>query len=467
MGDKQVLLRGLPKVDEVLQDERLVLFYETMPRPLIVDTVREAVGDVRNGILEGTVDRGLSQDEIMDRITGILSEKKKRTMRRVLNATGVVLHTNLGRARLSSNASGAVWEIMDAYCTLEYDLKSGTRGSRHAIVEGIIKKVTGAEAAMAVNNNAAATMLALAALARGKEVVVSRGELVEVGGSFRIPDVMSESGAFLKEVGTTNKTRISDYRSAYKEGVTGCFMKVHTSNYRIVGFTEDVKLEQMAQLGRELGLPVIYDMGNGLMADLKRYGLDEPTVTDALKSGADVVLFSGDKLLGGPQAGILIGKKEYIDKMKEHPLARAFRVDKMTLAALEATFLQYIDQEAALKEIPVLKMICASPLELKERAEMLGVMLKAACPDLRVQVESCRDQVGGGSAPTCELEGYGVAVWKEGLSAQRMERKLRKAPVPLIVRVNHDRVLLDVRTLSDEEFLPAVEAFSGMEGGES
>lgn len=459
MGDIHVLLRGLPKVDEVLQDKRLVLFYETMPRPLIVETVRDAVGDMRTAILEGTIDRVLSRGEIMDRITAILTEKKKKPLRRVLNATGVVLHTNLGRARLSREASQAVVDVMDAYCTLEYDLKSGTRGSRHQIVEDIVKKVTGAEAAMAVNNNAAATMLVLAAMARGKEVVVSRGELVEVGGSFRIPDVMGESGAILKEVGATNKTRISDYRNAYEEGVTGCFMKVHTSNYRIVGFTKDVGLKQMSVLGKELGLPVIYDMGSGLMTDLRWYGLDEPTVTDALTDGADVVLFSGDKLLGGPQAGIIIGKKEYIDKMKEHPLARAFRVDKMTLAALEATFSQYIDQEAAVKEIPVLKMICARPHELKERAGRLADMLKAACPDFHYEIESCTDQVGGGSAPTCGLKGYGIGVWKEDLPAQKLERKLRKAPVPLIVRVNHDRVLVDVRTLGDEEFPLVTEAF--------
>lgn len=460
MEDRQILLRGLPKVDEVLQDERLVLFYGTMPRPLIVEAVREAVEDVRTGILEGTVEKIPSQDEIMSGITKRLAEKKKKTLRRVLNATGVVLHTNLGRARLSREASQAVCEIMDAYCSLEYDLKAGARGSRHTIVEDIVKKVTGAEAAMAVNNNAAATMLVLAALSRGKEAVVSRGELVEVGGSFRIPDVMSESGAILKEVGATNKTRLTDYRNVFQEGVTGCFMKVHTSNYRIVGFTEDVGLEQLAGLGRECSVPVIYDMGSGLMTDLRWYGLDEPTVTHALKAGADVVLFSGDKLLGGPQAGIIVGKQEYIHRMKQHPLARAFRVDKMTLAALEATFSQYIDQEKAVRDIPVLQMICAKPGELKDRAEALKKMLEGACPGFICQVEPCTDQVGGGSAPVCELAGFGVAVWKEGLAAQKLERRLRKAAVPLIVRVSHDKVLVDVRTLTDQEFPLVAEAFT-------
>lgn len=466
MGDKQVLLRMLPKVDEVLQDGRLFLFFETMPRPLIVETVREAVGDLRREVLEGKIEEIPDRDRLIDRITSALTEKKKKKLRRVLNATGVVLHTNLGRARLSTRAAEAVTDIMDAYCCLEYDLKAGARGNRHDIVEGIVKKVTGAEAAMVVNNNAAATMLVLAAMARGREVVVSRGELVEVGGSFRIPDVMSESGAVLREVGATNKTRLSDYRKAYEEGVTACFMKVHTSNYRILGFSEDVGLSEMVELGRELSVPVIYDMGNGLMTDLRYYGVDEPTVTDALEAGADVVLFSGDKLLGGPQAGVIIGKKEWIDKMKTHPLARAFRVDKMTLAALEATFFQYIDREASVREIPVLRMICATSDELKKRAEKLKEVLSQACPGYCYEIEACDDQVGGGSAPTCILKGWGVAVWKEGVPAQKLERRLRKAGVPLIVRISHDRVLVDVRTLADEEFSMAAEAFIYAEGGE-
>ena len=467
MEDRQALLRGLPKVDEVLQDERLFLFFESTPRPLIVETVREAVGDLRAAVLRGETERIPSRDELVERITGALTEKNRRVLRRVLNATGVVLHTNLGRARLSAEASRAVGEIADSYCTLEYDIRAGARGSRQDIVEGIVCRVTGAEAAMAVNNNAAATMLVLAALARGLEVVVSRGELVEIGGSFRIPDVMSESGAVLREVGTTNKTRLADYRSVWASGVTGAFMKVHTSNYRIVGFTEDVPLASMAELGRELSVPVIYDMGNGLLADLSRYGLEEPTVTDALKAGADVVLFSGDKLLGGPQAGIIVGRKTYIDRMKSHPLARAFRVDKMTLAALEATFTQYIDRDRALKDIPVLRMICAKTEELRARAERFGEMLTAACPGLRVEVEACEDQVGGGSAPTSRLPGFGVSVRQEGLSAQKLERRLRKAPVPLIVRVGHDRVLVDVRTLAEEELALAVEAFVCAKGGEN
>ena len=360
MDNMQDILRRIPKIDEVLQNQRLVLFYGTTPRSVIVESVRETIDNLRKEILSGNTEGLDNEEALMDEIVDSIIAKKKKTLRRVINATGVVLHTNLGRAQLSKAAAQAVMDIADNYSTLEYDLKKGTRGSRQDIVENIVKKVTGAEAAMVVNNNAAATMIVLASMARGKEVVVSRGELVEIGGSFRIPEVMSESGAILREVGATNKTKVSDYERAYDPELTAAFMKVHTSNFRIIGFTEDVSLPDMVALGREKGVPVIYDMGNGLMVDLQKYGVNEPTVMDALKADPDVILFSGDKLLGGPQGGIIIGKKKYIDQMKKHPLARAFRVDKMTLAALEATFYQYLDMDKAMKEIPTLAMISAS-----------------------------------------------------------------------------------------------------------
>ena len=452
MEDRQALLRGLPKVDEVLQDERLFLFFESTPRPLIVETVREAVEDLRAAVLRGETERIPSRDELVERITGALTEKNRRVLRRVLNATGVVLHTNLGRARLSAEASRAVGEIADSYCTLEYDIRAGARGSRQDIVEGIVCRVTGAEAAMAVNNNAAATMLVLAALARGQEVVVSRGELVEIGGSFRIPDVMSESGAVLREVGTTNKTRVADYRSVWASGVTGAFMKVHTSNYRIVGFTEDVPLASMAELGRELSVPVIYDMGNGLLADLSRYGLEEPTVTDALKAGADVVLFSGDKLLGGPQAGIIVGRKTYIDRMKSHPLARAFRVDKMTLAALEATLRLYLDPRDAMEEIPTLKMLAVTLEQLEAKANRLRDAIAAKTSGCALSVIEELGQVGGGSVPTQMLKSRVVAIVPSAISVMELEKRLRACPVPVIGRINKDQYLLDVRTIEESDF---------------
>ena len=466
MDNMQDILRRIPKIDEVLQNQRLVLFYGTTPRSVIVESVRETIDNLRKEILSGNTEGLDNEEALMDEIVDSIIAKKKKTLRRVINATGVVLHTNLGRAQLSKAAAQAVMDIADNYSTLEYDLKKGTRGSRQDIVENIVKKVTGAEAAMVVNNNAAATMIVLASMARGKEVVVSRGELVEIGGSFRIPEVMSESGAILREVGATNKTKVSDYERAYDPELTAAFMKVHTSNFRIIGFTEDVSLPDMVALGREKGVPVIYDMGNGLMVDLQRYGVNEPTVMDALKADPDVILFSGDKLLGGPQGGIIIGKKKYIDQMKKHPLARAFRVDKMTLAALEATFYQYLDMDKAMKEIPTLAMISASREELQDKAAALIRALQEKAPEYEYDTEAVTDQVGGGSAPANYLEGIVVSIRNTGLTAEQMERRLRKAEVPVIARISHEHILLDVRCIKEEEYALVAEAVAQTKGGE-
>ncbi len=452
MEDRRELLRRIPKIDEVLQDERLFFFTESTPRAVIVDSVREVIEELRKDILEGRRNQMETKETLMTEIVARIGGKKKRSLRRVINATGVVLHTNLGRANLSEKACESIMDVARNYTNLEYDIKKGSRGSRHDHVEKILTKITGAEAAMVVNNNAAATMLCLSALAKGKEVIVSRGELVEIGGSFRVPEIMEQSGAKLMDVGTTNKTKPSDYLNAYHEGETGALMKVHTSNYRILGFTQEVELPEMVELGRRLNLPVIYDMGSGLMADLNDYGVDEPTVLDALKTGIDVILFSGDKLLGGPQGGIIAGKKEYIDKMKAHPLARAFRVDKMTLAAMEATFFEYSDLRQAKKTIPVLNMITTSPEELKERADKLADIIRGISEDYEVQVEPCKDQVGGGSAPTVLLDGYAVVIRHKTLTPEKMERLLRKAEIPVIVRISHNQVYLDVRTIREDEF---------------
>lgn len=452
MENMQKLLRGLPKIDELLLDEQLVFFMESTPRAVVVNAARELIDSMRKQILAGECSeipvRTALISEICDAVTG----KKKKNLRPLVNATGVVLHTNLGRANLCKSAVESVLAVADSYSNLEYDVKKGARGSRHDHVEKIIAKITGAEAAMVVNNNAAATMLCLSALANGKEVVTSRGELVEIGGSFRIPDIMEQSGAHLKEVGTTNKTKPSDYSNAYDPERTAAFLKVHTSNYRIVGFTQEVSLKEMVALGKEYQVPVIYDMGSGLMADLTRYGVDEPTVVDALNDGADVVLFSGDKLLGGPQGGILIGKKEYIDKMKKHPLARVLRVDKMTLAAMEATFFEYLDMDTAKKNIPVLNMITVTEEELKRRAEELIHVIESKTDAYTLGIADCKDQVGGGSAPMVRLNGCAVTVSSNDISAERLERLMRKAEIPVIVRVAHDEVLLSVRTIKECEY---------------
>lgn len=459
MDNRQMVLREIPKIDELLMDEQLIFFMETTPRAVVVDAAREVIEEIRKDALAGTRTEVPKREAIVEEICRRITGKKKKNLKRLINGTGVVLHTNLGRARLCRGAVESVLSVADSYSNLEYDVKKGARGSRHDHVEQIIRRITGAEAAMVVNNNAAATMLCLSAMAYGKEVIVSRGELVEIGGSFRIPEIMEQSGAHLKEVGTTNKTKPSDYERAWNPETTGALMKVHTSNYRILGFTQEVTLKEMAALGKKMGLPVIYDMGSGLMADLSRYGVDEPTVTDALKDGADVVLFSGDKLLGGPQGGIIIGKKEYVDRMKQHPLARAFRVDKMTIAAMEATFFEYLDMEDAVKNIPVLRMIAEGRETLEKKAEALAKLLASMAPGADIHVEDCYDQVGGGSAPTVRLKGTAVSVVLPGTTAEKLERLLRKAEVPVIARVAHDRTLLSVRTIEESEFVCVAEAF--------
>lgn len=463
MGKNQELLRKLPKIDEMLQDEHLIFFTEIMPRQVVVETLREVIDMVRREIIDGRREEIPAVEELAGLVKQRVFEEQGKSLRRVINATGVVLHTNLGRANLSRRACESVLEAAGYYSNLEYDIKKGSRGSRHDHVEQLIRKITGAQAAMVVNNNAAATMLCLSALARGKEVITSRGELVEIGGSFRIPEIMEESGAHLLEVGATNKTKPADYRKAFHGEMTGAFLKVYTSNYKIVGFTQEVSIRELAALrdeSEEFSVPVIYDMGSGLMTDLSGCGIGEPTVTEALKEGADVVLFSGDKLLGGPQCGVVIGKKEYVDRMKSHPMARAFRVDKMTLAALEATFFEYQDSKRAMREIPVLRMITETGIRLKEKAEKLCGQLSEAAPSLEFMVEPCRDQVGGGSAPLVMLEGYAVTVSGEDFNAERSERLLRKEELPIIARVARDKLWLSVRTIEETEFKWIREAFS-------
>ena len=463
MGKNQELLRKLPKIDEMLQDEHLIFFTEIMPRQVVVETLREVIDMVRREIIDGRREEIPAVEELAGLVKQRVFEEQGKSLRRVINATGVVLHTNLGRANLSRRACESVLEAAGYYSNLEYDIKKGSRGSRHDHVEQLIRKITGAQAAMVVNNNAAATMLCLSALARGKEVITSRGELVEIGGSFRIPEIMEESGAHLLEVGATNKTKPADYRKAFHGEMTGAFLKVHTSTYKIVGFTQEVSIRELAALrdeSEEFSVPVIYDMGSGLMTDLSGCGIGEPTVTEALKEGADVVLFSGDKLLGGPQCGVVIGKKEYVDRMKSHPMARAFRVDKMTLAALEATFFEYQDSKRAMREIPVLRMITETGIRLKEKAEKLCGQLSEAAPSLEFMVEPCRDQVGGGSAPLVMLEGYAVTVSGEDFNAERSERLLRKEELPIIARVARDKLWLSVRTIEETEFKWIREAFS-------
>ncbi len=449
MDRKRQLLAGLPKVDEVLHDSRLEGFVGDTPRELVLDAVKEAIDERRQRILQSWEHMDdMEPAPFFDTIKEKIRQKRQHSLKRVVNATGVVLHTNLGRAALAESACQRLMEIGSGYSNLEYDVRKGARGLRNSHVEQMITKITGAEAAMAVNNNAAATLLCLSAMAEDREVIVSRGELVEIGGSFRVPEIMAQGGAVLVEVGTTNKTRLSDYENAITEE-TAALMKVHTSNYRIVGFTAEASLAELAALGKKRRLPVIYDMGSGLMVDLKRYGIDEPTVKESLRAGIDVILFSGDKLLGGPQAGIIAGKKIWIDAMKNHPLARIARIDKLTLAALEETFRIYLDEEQAVKEIPALAMLAMQPAELKKRGELLMRRL-AGLSWCEAELIPVKEKAGGGCAPLAALDGFAVSISAQ-VPAEKLERELRKGECPVVARIIKDRVCFDLRTISDAD----------------
>lgn len=452
MSVNSQLLRKIPKVDEVLQQPEIQAAAETVPHAVLLEAVRESIEQLRRNILDG----GTPSVELPDLCAEIFSRIKQKTtmnLRPVINATGIVLHTNLGRARLSDGAVKAIASIAQDYNTLEYNLEKGSRGSRYSHVEKLVSKLTGAEDALVVNNNAAAVMLILSTMAKGKEVVVSRGELVEIGGAFRVPEIMEQSGGTLVEVGTTNKTHPQDYVRAVTEN-TGAFLKVHTSNFKIVGFSEDVALEEMVRLGHERGIPVLYDLGSGAMIRLEDYGiLDEPNVLDSMKSGADVISFSGDKLLGGPQAGIIIGKREYIEAMKKNPLTRAFRIDKLTLAALEATLREYLDPEYALQTNPTLRMITATMDNLQPKGERLFALVNALSgADFDAELTEDFGQVGGGSVPTQMIKSAVVAVSPKKISLELLENRLRGAALPIIARISKERMLFDVRTIEEKQF---------------
>ncbi len=464
MVSKNKYLRELPKVDEVLDLPDVRLLAGAYPRSMVVDGIRHVIDNRRSVILslqeKDLVSIELSMQALIEELEGWLKEQYASSLRRVINATGVVIHTNLGRSILSKSAIDAVVMAASNYSNLEFDLDRGARGSRHSHIESILTKITGAEAGMVVNNNASAVFLALSTLAAGKEAIVSRGQLVEIGGSFRIPDVMRQSGAILREVGTTNKTYIADYRAAVTEN-TALLMKVHTSNFRIIGFTHEASLEEMVNLSWELGIPIMEDLGSGVLIDLSRYGVAyEPTVHESVHAGVDVITFSGDKLLGGPQAGLVVGKAEFINQMKKHPLARAVRVDKMTLAALEATLREYLDMEAVHHKNPTIRMITTPADKLKKRADKIAKMLVKSLEDgFVVTTEPEVSRVGGGSLPLAELATTVISVRTKSATANALEEALRRNDPPVIVRIKEDAVLLDPRTIQDGEEKEIVEAF--------
>lgn len=456
------LLRKLPKIDELLKLQSVNKLIEENSRTIVLESLREAIEFYRNGILKGNVD-SLNTEQVLDFAVHTLESKNKMHLERVINATGTVIHTNLGRSLLGKKAIENVITVAGSYNNLEYDIESGKRGSRYSHIEEIIKKVTGAEAAMVVNNNAAAIMLVLDTLAKEKEVIVSRGELVEIGGSFRIPEVMKFSGAKLVEIGTTNRTHLYDYENNIREN-TGVLLKVHTSNFKVLGFTEGVSLEQLVELGEKHEIPVVEDIGSGVLIDFGKYGFTyEPTVQDSIKKGIDVVTFSGDKMLGGPQAGIIVGKKKYIDRMKKNQLTRALRVDKMTLAALEGTLKYYIDEKEAIDNIPSLNMILMPKEEVKKKCILLKRKLQSKTNDFKFYIDKGESMVGGGSMPTEKIETYVVKVTSEKFSPEDMERKLRLGETPLIARVYNDELVLDGRTLFKEEFDEIVQCFKAIE----
>lgn len=451
------LYRKLPKTDAVLEMPALQTLRETTPYPVLLAAVRNALEGLREMIRahqdETMLDAALRQ--LPERVA---REKERITaphLKKVINATGVVLHTNLGRAVMDEGALQALGAVASGYSNLEYDLDKGERGSRYDHLIHRVRMITGAEDAMVVNNNAAAVMLVLSTVARQKEVITSRGELIEIGGSFRIPSVMEESGALLREVGTTNKTHVRDYEQALNEN-TAALLRVHTSNYKVVGFTSGVKREEMVALrdawAKDTGirLPIIEDLGSGVLVDLSEYGLPrEPTVQEALAAGMDIVTFSGDKLLGGPQAGIIAGKASWIERMRKNQLTRALRVDKLTIAALEYTFSLYLDPDTLLQKNPTLRMLTETPESLAHRAGKLAAGL-GSIPGLTVAVEETRSKVGGGSLPEADLPSFAVRI--EGIPAQRLERALRKQRVPVVALQREDCVWMDVRTIANHEF---------------
>ncbi len=399
----------------------------------------------------------VSMQEILDRAEGILAELSGPSLRPLINATGVVVHTNLGRSILSEAAVQRVIEVSRSYSNLEYDIRAGERGKRHTHVEVILRMLTGVEAATVVNNNAAAVLLCLNTLAKGKEVIVSRGELVEIGGSFRVPEVMERSSAKLREVGATNKTHLKDYEKAINEN-TGLILKVHTSNYKIVGFTKEVAPKELSALGRKRGIPVMWDLGSGSFIDLASYGIgDEPTVKQAVDSGVDILTFSGDKLLGGPQAGFILGNKTYLDPIRSNPLSRALRIDKMTLAAIEATLYQYLDEEKAVKDIPTLWMLTQPLTEIERKAKLLLNGLSAV-GGINVSIQDELSQSGGGALPTGNLPTKVVAISSKTISANSLESGLRLGRPHIITRIKEGMVLFDPRTLNDEEIAGIINA---------
>lgn len=461
---KKDLLRKLPAVDSLLKDGKIALLLKDRPRRMVVDAVRAALQQERGRIK--AADAAVYKFDIAafrEKVGDEMERSGRLGLARAVNATGVILHTNLGRAPLAAAALKNLTHVSQGYSNLEFDVEKGERGERYSHLEPILCRLTGAEAALVVNNNAAAVLLTLNTLAEGKEVIVSRGELVEIGGSFRVPDVMRKSGARLVEVGTTNRTHLKDYEAAINPE-TAMILKVHRSNFDVVGFTADVPIQELVKLGKRYGIPVMNDLGSGSLVDLSRYGMKkEPTVQESVNSGISIVTFSGDKLLGGPQAGIILGKREIIDTVKKNPLTRALRIDKLTVASLEATLMLYMDELTAIRDIPVLRMLTQPVADLTNTARRLLRELRTVSGKrFEIAMKDGYSQVGGGALPLHEIPTKLITVKPVDISPNRLEEALRLNPVPVIVRIEKDEVVIDVRTLMDGDIKIITDFFNGV-----
>jgi L-seryl-tRNA(Ser) seleniumtransferase len=446
----------LPQVDKLLQASEIQKLLAQYPRELIVDQVRIQLERFRSQINQLNDDElstfELDHEHVIRQICQEIKFALKPKIRRVINATGIILHTGLGRAPLSKQAQQALIEVSEGFSSVEIELDSGKRGDRHKLVEDLLIKLTGAEAAAVVNNNAAATLLTLNTMALGKGTIVSRGELITIGGSYRIPEIMKKSGTRMIEVGTTNQTDLWEYEQKIDEE-TGLLLKVHTSNYKIIGFVSDVSLEELVKLGQQHNVPVMHDLGSGMLFDLSRYGLPkEPVVSESLAVGADVVTFSGDKLLGGPQAGIIVGKKKYIDQIKKNQLTRALRCAKLTFAALEATLRLFLDKEKLFEHHPVLKFMLTNEAEIAQRAEELHSKLINLIGDRgEVSIEKGLSEVGGGSLATESLPTRLVLFMLNDCKPEGLARRLRLSDPPIIARILNNKVAFDLRTIREDE----------------
>lgn len=450
MNEKQRLLSKLPSVDEILKSAAGAELLQSYPRRFVAQGIREGIDSMRKDMLAGR-SNGFSDEVLITNIKRIVASLSQLSLKPLINATGVVIHTNLGRSTLSNRALENIRRVSENYSNLEYDIEKGERGKRYTHIKRILREITGAEDALLVNNNAAAVLLCLNTFAKGKEVIVSRGELVEIGGSFRMPDVMASGGAILREVGTTNKTHLHDYENAITEH-TSLILKIHRSNFRIVGFTDEVSIENLVALGRKYHIPVMFDLGSGCLIDLRPYGLhDEPAVQEIVKTGVDLTTFSGDKLLGGPQGGVIVGKKEHIEKIQKNPITRAVRIDKLTLAGFEATLMEYLDEEKAITSIPTLRMLLQKPREIRIRANTIARRLRKELGNAIVLVMADSSRAGGGALPERELPTFVTAIRPQNMSVNELEEKLRRGSPPVITRIKEDTLILDARTIRDQD----------------